>query len=161
GSIISAQSQGLGEQVPIAGTPFTLNYDSTREAGRTDGYALEIPLSGPTLPADLAGITLTVDLAGRHFEQSFPPPPSPTTTFPWDGKDALGRTVRGAQAIAVSVGYVYPAVYMEPSALGKAFGALSGVPIGLNPARDEITLFQNWTGSIGGFDALALGLGGW
>jgi putative ABC transport system permease protein len=38
----------LGEEVPIAGTPFTLHYDSTRVTGRTDLYSMEIPLSEAT-----------------------------------------------------------------------------------------------------------------
>jgi hypothetical protein len=35
----------MGEQIPIAGTPFTLNYRSDRVPGRTSAYTLTLPIT--------------------------------------------------------------------------------------------------------------------
>ena len=52
GSIILCENQVLGEQSPIAGTPYTLAYQSDRVPGRRTGDTLQIPLTG----ADAAGV---------------------------------------------------------------------------------------------------------
>ena len=49
--------------------------------------------------------------------------------FSWDGKDAFGRTLEGVQPVTVSIGYVYPAVYMQPAQMEKSFAAFSNIPI--------------------------------
>ena len=50
GSIISCQSQTLGEALTVTGTPFQLRYGSDRTPGRKDMYTLDITLSGARLP---------------------------------------------------------------------------------------------------------------
>jgi len=81
--------------VPIAGTPFTLNYNSDRVPGRTTDRSVIIPLSGATPPTPLRRIELQVLIAGEMFTQSFTATANQTATFTWDGKDAYGRTVQG------------------------------------------------------------------
>src|SRR5439155_1359862 len=95
-SNIVIQYQTLGETVALAGTPFTLHYQSDRVPGRLAADALEIPLSGASMPAPLKRIDLEVVVAGRRFTQSFPPLPNQSFTFQWDGKDAYGRTPQGS-----------------------------------------------------------------
>lgn len=161
GSIISAQSQSLAEEVAIAGTPFTLRYDSLRVPGRLDSARMEIAVSNDDVPADVTRITLVVEVAGRRFEQSFAPLPNQTVDFAWDGKDAYGRTLQGLQPVTVTIGYVYDAVYYAPGTFENAFAGLSGIPLEGNPARQEVTLQQRWQGAIGYVDVRGLGLGGW
>ncbi|WP_438035922.1 hypothetical protein [Sorangium sp. So ce204] len=61
------------------------------------------------MPASLERIDLVVEIAGRRFEERFacPREPNSETTFSWDGKDASGRPLEGAQPITVRVRYVY------------------------------------------------------
>ena len=122
GSIIECDNQILGERVPLAGTPFHLSYRSDRAPGRTAARALDIPLSGATLPPSLQRIDLAVDVAGRSFSASVTCPCVPGQVYPfvWDGKDAFGRTVQGAQPVTVTIGYVYGGVYEETERFGYA-----------------------------------------
>ncbi len=168
GSIIECQNQVLGEAVGLTGTPFSLHYQSDRMAGFRVADTLKISLSGPHLPASLARIALEIDVAGRQVSQNFPASPNQHTVFAWDGKDAYGRIVQGRQPIAVRIGYVYHGVYLRPSErpdtqYDALFGHFSyyGTPATGDPARGEVTLWQLWHGSIGAWDALPQGLGGW
>jgi RHS repeat-associated protein len=162
---LGIEDQTLSESVPVAGTPFTLNYSSDRVPGGEDS-SIHIPLSGSNVPAPLKRIDLEVSVAGRTFEKSFPPDPNQSTTFTWDGRDAYGRRLNGAQAVTARVGYTYDGVYQEPGAFGRTFGQFSGAATG-DATRNEITLWQQFTSSVdaplsvGGWDARGLGLGGW
>ncbi len=73
GCIIQPQSQSLGERLPIAGTEFSLHYQSER----MPGYRREllIPLSGATVPDSLSAIDLSISIAGRVIRKRFPPAP--------------------------------------------------------------------------------------
>lgn len=159
GSIIGCQDQTLGENLPIAGTPFSLNYRSDRGPGRVASYQLKIPLSGPSLPDGVVGIRVVVEVAGRRVERRFPPLTNLITTFTWDGKDAYGRALAGAQSVWGSTGYVYKLAYTSPSRFGA--DPQDGNPITADRERAEITLWQNWYGLVGTWDARAHGLGGW
>ncbi|MCJ7550096.1 MAG: hypothetical protein MUQ30_10480, partial [Anaerolineae bacterium] len=161
GSIIECQSQVLREEVNLSNVPFSLNYRSDRVPGRTLAYTLDIPLSSSSVPTTLLRIDLEVFIAGQRFTQQFSTAPNQHFTFRWDGKDAYGRTVLGEQRITTRIGYVYGAVYQEPAQLTQAFAALSGVPLTANRARQEVTLWQAWQGTLGIMDARVQGLGGW
>lgn len=161
GSIIECQSQVLGEEVNLSNAPFSLNYRSDRVPGRKAAYTLDIPLSSTSVPTTLARIELEVFVAGQRFTQQFSPAPNQQTTFTWDGKDAYGGTVQGEQRITTRIGYVYGAVYQQPAQSAQAFAALSGVPLTTNRARQEVTLWQVWQGTLGTLDARVQGLGGW
>ena len=100
-------------------------------------------------------------MAGRTFTATLPALPNQIYRFEWDGQDAYGRTLQGAQPVDVRVGYVFDAYYQEPGPLVRAFGhGGSGVPISLDPARMEMTFWQTWRSSIGAWDNRAAGLGG-
>jgi RHS repeat-associated protein len=151
GSIIECQNRVLGERIPVTGVPFSLNYRSDRAPGYKPATALKIPLSGGTIPASLLRIELEVRVAGRLFSLTFPAARNQTHLFEqWDGMDAYGRTLQGSQPATVSVGYVYPAVYQQPAQLEMSFGAVTGVPISGNRARQEITVWQETRAVIGG-----------
>jgi YD repeat-containing protein len=164
GSIIEAQNQVLSESVRITGTPFSLVYRSDRAPGRTASDTLRIPLHKGTLPAPLKRIELEVAIAGQVFTQSFPVSPLPPSEYEyvWDHKDAYGRLLQGRHPVTVRIGYVYDGYYLMPPFFGNSFGFANGTPLPGNiPTRREVTLWKDWSGFLGLWDAQAQGLGGW
>jgi RHS repeat-associated protein len=156
GSIIQCQRQVLGETLPIAGTPYSLNYESDRQSGRQ--AALQIPLSGATIPGPVLSIELEIDIAGRKITQSFAPTPNQTYTFVWDREDVEGRVLQGAQPVTVRVGNTYDGVYETTQSFGFD---LNGVSINGSRTRHQLTLWNTWQAYIGGWDNIGQGLGGW
>lgn len=161
GSIISVETQSLGEDVNVVGTPYRLHYESERVAGHKASYTIEIPLTEATLPPNLKRVTLNIEVAGRLTTQDFPATPNQTTSFTWDGLDAYGRFVPGKQPVTVRIGYVYDAVYYEPADFEGAFAAFADSILTPNPGRGEVTLWKYWTGLAGQMTSDAVGLGGW
>ena len=112
GSIVKCQSQVLGESIGVSGTPFSLNYRSSRTGGYAQNYTLDFPLTGDTWPSSLREIRVFVNIAGQSFEEVF------TTfsanmryQFAWDGKDAYGRDVSGSMPVTVLLAYMYEVYY--------------------------------------------------
>jgi RHS repeat-associated protein len=159
-SIIGCQNQSVREVVPVTGTPYTLNYNSLRTSGRKDVSTLNVPLSGEDIPASLKRIELRLSVAGQDRTFVLPAEPHQAKNYYWNGKDGYGRKVQGAHLISGSIGYVYDGVFQETT---DRFGYKgNGIPIEGNRLRQEITLSQPVaTTEIGGWDALAHGLGGW
>ena len=168
-SRIECQNGILHEAVPIPGTAFSLTYASDRVAGYGAYNHLLIPLSGAALPSDMLQIDLEVDIVGRQFLASFPPSPNLNTTFDWDGNDVFGRALQGLQTAKVSIGYVYPGVYLTPSenaaiqASTALFGHFSyfGTPATGDRTRQQVTLWQYATAPLGHWAVEPMGLGGW
>ncbi len=154
-STIRCQRQSLGEDLTIAGTPYSLHYESDRQHGRLP--ELQVPLSGASLVGSVLGITLQVNVAGRKFVESFPAQPNQTTTFSWDGTDAYGRLLQGGQPIAVNVANVYQGVYQNVDLFGLQG---NGVTLSVN-TRKQVALGKSWNGTIDLWDAKSQGLGGW
>lgn len=179
GSIIECENQVLGERLPVGGTEFTLNYRSDRVPGRRVGRALDVLVSGATVPATLRRIVVEVKVAGRTFTDTLPPAPNQRWQLEWDGKDAYGRTLQGQQTAQVSIGYAYPFYYMVPAASARSFGltctapGATGeayweeciIPTTVNTtARQEDLRWQRFEvklGPAGDWDARAQGLAGW
>jgi RHS repeat-associated protein len=162
GSIIECQNQILGEKVNIVGTPFSLHYQSDRVPGRKAAYTLSIPLSDSSVPASLRRIELEIFVAGQRFSQTFPAGTNLRHSFTWDGKDVYGRILQGKQSALVRIGYVYQAEYQQPAQFAQSFGVATGNPISGNRARQEITLWQETSQTIGPWDVHeSLMLGGW
>ena len=159
---IAFQNQTLSQAVSLTGTPFSLNYISSRVQDRTSAYTAEIPLSDTTVPASLKRIDLTVQIAGQRIRQSFPALPNQTTSFTWDGLDAYGRRVQGRKDIQIDIGFVYPFVYGDPATAGNAFARPPGdtTPL-LVLERTEITRVRRITGQLGAWDSGTAGLGNW
>src|SRR5207245_6612138 len=110
-SIISCESQILGESIGLPGTPFSLNYRSDRVPGRLASYTVTIPLTKNMVSATLVRVDLEIFVAGRKITKSFPPSPNQTYEFTWDQRDAYGNPVQGSQPITVRTGYVFKAGY--------------------------------------------------
>jgi hypothetical protein len=162
GSIIDCLNQTLGEVIGISGTSLSLHYQSDRAHGRTAANMLAIPLDNGSIPPELNRIEVEVEVAGQHFVQSFPAQANQIYTYTWDGKDAYGRLLQGAQPATVRIGYVYQALFGQPVAnLDASFGSPSSTPIApFNEAGEEVRWSTQRT-SVGGWDASAQGLGGW
>ncbi|WP_329538059.1 hypothetical protein OG568_58370 (plasmid) [Streptomyces sp. NBC_01450] len=172
GSIIDVDNQLLLERIALAGTGLSLCYSSARAQGFTPAYQLHIPLTPEQPPKSLRRVELSVRVEGRRFHQTFPPGPSLTHTFRWDGKDAAGRPAQGARPVTITIGYVYEAVYTSPAVFERAFGLVasagtsSGGRSGRRPitdaTRQEITLTQTYTTTIGAWTTpREAGFGGW
>jgi RHS repeat-associated protein len=164
GSIISCQSQTLGESLAIAGTPFTLNYASNRVSGRKAANSIRIPVTGPSVPASLRRIELHIEVAGRKFFFAKDNSADQTHVFTWDGLDAYGRRPPEKQPVTVHIGYVYPLRYVTPAEYDRNWAAVTGTGARIGNTRTEITIWQDWRGGglqLGPWDARAVGLGGW
>jgi hypothetical protein len=100
GSIIDCQNQVLGESIGVQGTPFTLNYRSNRQRGFTALREANIQLSGDNVPDSLKRIDLDLFVAGQHERHSYAPATNLSYLFSWDGLDAYGRELAGAQTVS-------------------------------------------------------------
>ena len=190
GSVIECENQTLGEDVPVTGSGIELHYRSDRVPGRKqDRYAIDVPLIDDDVPTGLMGIDVQVEVAGRVFKHVGPdrlaPEPNQTYHFEWDGKDAFGRTLEGAQKAHIRVGYAYRIQYdsdpVSPEDQSKGFGvpprgsAWSYFSIAVNPGggsggvaqasqpaeQPTVTVWRDVDTTVGGFDARTAGLGGW
>jgi RHS repeat-associated protein len=161
GSIVGCLNQTLGESVQIDGTRYALNYTSGRAAGRTDMDVSDIQLSGPSIPANLQRIDLQITVAGRLFEQSFSAAPNLSYHFTWDELDAYGRPVQGEQPVTIKIGYVYQAVYYATQDQFDIAFAQFGMSVTANSARQELTIWQTFTDTLGHFNSQPEGTGGW
>ncbi len=158
-STIECQNQILRESVPVAGTPFELDYSSERVPGWTAGLIRDVVVTGGTVPASLLGARLTVDVAGKTYSQNFPPLPNQTAQFTWDGLDSLGRPVMGGADATINVGFDYALVYTPTAVFGYSG---NGIPITGDRARGGVTLNRPTTMRLSGlWDQRRLGLGAW
>jgi hypothetical protein len=154
GSVIECQNQKLGESIAVTGTSFTLNYQSGGIPGRLTSDTMVIPLTGPDLrcilDADgcLHGVELRIQVAGRQFSYNYPPTPNLSHAFTWDGMDAYGRKLQGAQPIRVSMGYKY---------LGRRCSGPRDCD--WQPGTEDI-YWRDWWETIGHWDS-GKALGGW
>ncbi len=157
GSTIRCESQALGEERRVTGTPFTLHYQSDRAADHIAARQLSVPLSSATVPASLKRIELTATLGGETSVQTFPASPNQSTVVTWSGVDPYGRAAQGAAPFTIDIGYVYDGVYGRTDRFGDyPRGAISA-----SPTRQEVTFLQRHTGTVRRWDALGVGLGGW
>ena len=162
GSIIECETQALGERLGISGTPYTLNYLSSRQPGHTAGGLLDIALSGSSVVQSVKRIDVTVEIAGQRISQQFTDAqPNMHLPFAWDGKDAYGRPVYGTQRAKVTVNHVYDAVYYQPAAFGRAFGLSGQTEISNSRARSEVMLGQTFDKQLTYDPPATSGLGGW
>lgn len=110
-SIIEPQNQTLMENIPINGTPFKLNYSSSRVPGRLP--YIDIPVSNDEIPSSLAKICVTVNVAGKGYKKEIDPQSNYHHMFTWDRKDSFGRIMSGSTQATVKIGYTYPLVYYQ------------------------------------------------
>ncbi|MBP6669029.1 MAG: hypothetical protein KA180_06240 [Gemmatimonadales bacterium] len=163
GSRITAESQVLGEAVPITGTPFSLYYQSDRVPGYGPAFGIDIPLRGDTIPPSVDSIGVVIEIAGRRITAAYGRSVF-RTKFIWDGKDAYGRYVQGRQPYKIGIGFRYQTRYSVRGggggAGGGSFGGYAPQWVVVN-GRRWIALLTEWRGMIGPWNAIPLGLGGW
>lgn len=159
GSIIDCEGQTLGEALGIPGTSFALRYRSDRVPARA--AALEVPVTGPAVPSSLMQVRVTIEVAGTVQTQIFPPLPNQTTRVAWDGLDAYGRPVQGAQQARVQIDFVYPAVFRPPSQGGQSFALPGDGVLAGNRQFSEVVISMVHLVDLARADLRGLGLGGW
>jgi hypothetical protein len=91
GSIIECENRVLGEEIPLAGSPYSLNYRSYRMPGDVAMRKLRIPLVGDSLPSQVRVVHVVVDVAGQQIKQDFDPPldANYVATLTWDATTGL------------------------------------------------------------------------
>lgn len=179
GSIVLAENQVLGERIPIAGTPLTLEYWSDRVPGYKRAYSATIEVSGAAEPATPPRrIVVEWQVAGRVSHEILAWGLNKSASFAWDGRDLFGRLVQGRQPLTVRVGYVYGAEYGTTSRFGyNGGGSITGVRSGgksgatvaasaitespVTEYTDELTLWSTVKMGIGELPLKGFGLGGW
>ncbi len=101
GSIILCENQVLGEQSPIAGTPYNARLP-VRPRARPPHRRLARDPAHEREPAGVAGPRRAHDRGrGPHDHALVRPRPEPPYTFIFDGLDAYGRPVQGRQKVDV------------------------------------------------------------
>ncbi|MFM8330275.1 MAG: RHS repeat-associated core domain-containing protein, partial [Candidatus Methylumidiphilus sp.] len=158
GSIIQCQNQALGENIPVNGTPFNLHYQSDRMPGRKSAYAVDIPLSGASVPASLKGIALETAVAGTKSTQLLSASPNLKQRFVWNGQDGFGRALAGKQTANIRIGFVYDGSYQKTDRFGYNG---NGVPITGNRARQQVTLWRDAQVKLGPEAGPNTDLSGW
>lgn len=127
--VIEVDNQILIESIDIPGSHMTLNYNSSRVAGRTSTAEAIIQLTGSAPPSSLHEVRLQTRIAGRVENHVFSSPgPNLTHTVVWDGVDVYGREFPGVIKGRATIRYVYRPVYQARSSRqgGPTFGSIGG-----------------------------------
>ena len=170
GSIISCQTQVLGEDLDLIGVPGSLHYESDRTTGTRKQSLLDFTITGDTLPPGLDGIQVSYTVAGHSFLTTFGPESIvPRMRFQRDltpvltGNDPYGRALPpGQYEVQGQVIYTYPVFYGFP-----CFGDLSAWGIyscAQFPTKviDQFGVSTSWTDTVTVWDSRATdALGGW
>jgi len=135
-SYVSARSRVFHEDIPIPGTEFNLHYASNRVQGYK--HVIKVPASGDSVPDSLNRIVVFLDIAGRSMMEVLPAEPNQQVAFTWDGLDYRGNRVNGSINAYVRIGFVYPAVYLQPANFEKAFSIPGGSATGSRARQDII-----------------------
>ncbi|HTV23630.1 MAG TPA: hypothetical protein VMG12_33300, partial [Polyangiaceae bacterium] len=157
----AAETQVLAQSVPLAGTPYTLNYRSNRVLGSKRGQQVAIPATGTGVSNTLVAARVDVQVAGQRHTFSLAPSPSATVNFQWDGLDAAGRELHGWQRADIRVGLVSPQSYVEPESAphGFAHTAFGAVTLGAAPEPNVRWLrYERWLHT---FDSRQTDIGAW
>ncbi|HMC23327.1 MAG TPA: hypothetical protein VKL19_15845, partial [Thermoanaerobaculia bacterium] len=157
-SVVNCYTATVYESIPITGTPFSLEYDSSRVAPTQN--SITVAVTGAALPTSLKGVELAIGIAGRTLQTSFQPQANLSYDFTWDGTDIYGRHVQGAREAFVSVTYAYDLVYGRPTGNGRGWAVLSSLSTGVR-GRGEARFTQNFTVRLGHFGTERAGFGGW
>ncbi len=162
GSIIECENQVLGEDIPIAGTPYSLHYRSETQRGfhpvitvpYTDDTTLSVPPNYAEVEIDVAGQrALFTPLNATQKNQS--------VSWAWNREDAYGRPIQGSVVAHVRVAYAYAAT---PSGLTPTFGSFgTGDDVVVDGDRNERVIFlrRDYDVRLDALDAQPLGFGGW
>ncbi|MBK8943605.1 MAG: hypothetical protein IPM79_39930, partial [Polyangiaceae bacterium] len=119
-SVVECTNQTFGEDVPVAGTPYSLHYRSDRVPGRAAARRVIVPITDDTVSAELRAIIVRLHVAGRHLEHRVECPcaAQDSVTMEWDGLDVFGRLTHGHQPAWLELGYEYSWASFSPAARG-------------------------------------------
>jgi RHS repeat-associated protein len=167
GSIIECENRVLGERLPVAGTPYTLNYRSFRASGDSAVRTVSVPVIGNTIPDSLDHIYVLLEAAGKVYRREFPRADitaGKIVSMTWDGLDVYGRRIEGSANAQVSLGYRYNSRVQQGSG-GRGFGnpAKSGtgdLPVTGDRAVPRVS-WRRQTIVLGASGTGSDGLGGW
>ena len=140
-SFVEERSRIFHEDIPIPGTGMSLHYTSNRVPGYQ--HFISVPASGPTVPESLKQIIVKLEIAGRTFAAVLDPLPDQNAEFVWNGRDHLGSAVAGSITAQVNIGFVYPAVYMNPGGFVQAFAQAGGSVTGIRSRQEVISWKRN------------------
>jgi RHS repeat-associated protein len=166
----SPVNQTSHQSLPIVGTPFSLNYLSSRVPGYSASRTIEMRVTGSSLPEPLKEVVVQTEVAGSKHTEHLTPSPNLSYSFTWDRKDAYGRTVQGQQDGVVRVGYTYEGSYAVAPRFGySGNGArITGERDAASPGRlPPVTLWKEHhldhprAARFNSRDELSQGLGGW
>ncbi|MFO7287793.1 MAG: PKD domain-containing protein, partial [Gammaproteobacteria bacterium] len=161
GSIIDCLNRALGERLPVAGTPYTLNYRSDRVPGIAS-RPIEIQVTGPFVPESLSAVIAVVRVEGRVYSQAFLPAPNQTFEWSWDGLDAYGRPVNGTAVADVEIQYLYPLLYLTPAQFATSWARASESDNALvTRGSRTVTIRQRYQFRLGSLHAKEQSVGGW
>ncbi|HEX9832470.1 MAG TPA: hypothetical protein VGA66_05175, partial [Mycobacterium sp.] len=133
GCQIHAQTQVVGEEIPLVGTPYSLNYASDRVPGRGTGRLLRARAFEGEIPPNTIMINVQFLVAGRALNTTVlgpvaggDPLQSPDVERLWDGLDIYGRSVNGTVPVTVNLSYHYVTRYgAAPERGDRDFGQFS------------------------------------
>ncbi|MCC7381045.1 MAG: hypothetical protein IT384_04405, partial [Deltaproteobacteria bacterium] len=113
GSVVECDDGGLGEDLDLPGTPYSLHYRSRRQRGWKARRTLDIPISDDEVPASASAMIVEIRVAGRYFRESYAPAPNVVHRFVWDGKDVFGREVYGRVPVTGRIGFAYRPIFKQ------------------------------------------------
>jgi len=161
GSIIGAEEQSLGEQLPIMGTPFALNYKSSYTLGYLPPRGVEVDYQPRPTTLDPKEFRVSLATSGGSWSQIKPAPRQ--NYISWDGLDGAGRRVNGSQLATIQATQVYSGSYKATGLFGNAAASdsvSSGYPVVAGVAPD-VLYTRTFTKTLSAWGADTLGLGGW
>ncbi|MDR2711040.1 MAG: hypothetical protein LBB65_06930, partial [Burkholderiales bacterium] len=132
GCIIRVENRSMAEDVGVAGTPFSVHYESRRFKRVYKNTTIRLLRDNRPLPATLVRISSNVNLLGRSIpiskeKQANQVAPGDTSAYSWDGKDRYGRAVKGTFVAQHNVSYWHNWAYSQPSSDAKSgFGQYGG-----------------------------------
>ena len=173
GCDIYQQDRAVGQAIEIPGSPFNLYYRSDRSIGMA--YPVPITAEDSTSPASLQRFEARVDIAGQRIIHEILPPFIAGTTwhFPWDGKDAYGRTIYTGSKAKIEVIQYYPEIIYATASEARAstaplFSILDSRPAASNTAigRSEwgAAVIRSWNDFLpanGSAEVALSHAGGW
>lgn len=183
GSVYYCQTQSLGLQVPLSGTPFALSYRSDRTEAATLRSRFSLRVTTRSLPASLLKASVDLQFLGNVYSREIGLRELPTgrkqfnverVPFDLETMDAYGRQGwQGDMPLQFKLNYNYKAQYAQPGRdFDRAFARFFAQPfasgVELRGGRTSgVWLSKVWRPSslpmisASNWNAKGLGLGGW
>jgi YD repeat-containing protein len=156
-----AEGQALAQSLPLAGTPYTLHYRSSRVLGDHRGQQVAIPATGTAVGSALLGSLVDVQIAGQRQVFSVPPTASSVINFGWDGRDAAGRTLHGWQRADIRIGLVSTRSMLTPESGASSFASTAFGGEALGDAAEPHVRWLRYERLLHTFDARQTDIGAW